>query len=425
MIRAIFGRIRYAIQRSIINRIPFMQGIQLQFDLRYSFPVVFTRDAFNPDNHALSDVLKQTGCPNKVLVVIDSNVAAANPRLINTIEAYSRHHASLMDIVAPPYIITGGEACKNNPDEVQQILSLINTYHLCRHSFVMAIGGGAVLDAVGFATATAHRGLRLLRLPTTTLAQNDAGVGVKNSMNMFGKKNFIGTFAPPFAVINDLDFLDTLQARDRRAGIAEAIKVALIKDRAFFDFLYDNRDAMRDFESHAMAHMIARCAELHIDHIRTNGDPFEQGASRPLDFGHWAAHKIEDLADDDVRHGEAVAVGIVLDSLYSCHCGLISELELHKILSLIKGVGFRPFHPALHKMDVQASLNDFQEHMGGELTIPLLKGIGSLTEVHHIDTNLVASGIQFLAGKYDRKNALQESQQASHGGKTGTGHTLP
>ncbi len=402
-----------------------MQGFQLQFDLRYSFPVIFTRDVFNPDNPALADVLKQTGSPNSVLVVIDANVAAANPRLIDAIESYSRHHDPLMKIVAPPHLITGGEACKNNPDEVQQIQSLINTHHLCRHSFVMAIGGGAVLDAVGFATATAHRGLRLLRLPTTTLAQNDAGVGVKNSMNMFGKKNFIGTFAPPFAVINDLAFLETLPARDRRAGIAEAIKVALIKDRAFFDFLYDHRDALRDFESQAMAQMIARCAELHIDHIRTNGDPFEQGTSRPLDFGHWAAHKIEDLADDDVRHGEAVAVGIVLDALYSRHCGFISELELHKILALIKDVGFRPYHPALQKMDIQASLDDFREHMGGELTLPLIKGIGSLIETHQIDTALVASAIEFLASKYGRKDAMQNCPEAPHVGKTGTGSVLP
>jgi 3-dehydroquinate synthase len=407
------------------SKVSSMQGFQLQFDLKYSFPVIFTRDVFDPDNPALADVLRQTGSPNRVLVVIDANVAAANPRLIDAIEAYSRRHDPVMKIVAPPHIITGGEACKNNPDEVQQIQSLINTHHLCRHSFVMAIGGGAALDAVGFATATAHRGLRLLRLPTTTLAQNDAGVGVKNSMNMFGKKNFIGTFAPPFAVVNDMAFLETLPTRDRRAGIAEAIKVALIKDRAFFDFLYDHRAALRDFEPHAMAHMIARCAELHIDHIRTNGDPFEQGASRPLDFGHWAAHKIEDLADDDVRHGEAVAVGIALDALYSHHCGFISELELHKILSLVKEVGFRPFHPALLKMDIQASLSDFREHMGGELTIPLIKGIGSLTEAHRIDTALVASCIQFLAGKSDGKDALHECQQAPHGGKTGTGPMLP
>ena len=402
-----------------------MQSIKLQFDLKYSFPVVFTRDVFNPDNPALADVLKQTGNLNRVLVVIDSNVAAANPYLINAMEAYSTHHDPLMKIVAPPYIITGGEACKNNPAEVQQIQSLINTYHLCRHSFVMAIGGGAVLDAVGFAAATAHRGLRLLRLPTTTLAQNDAGVGVKNSINMFGKKNFVGTFAPPFAVINDLALLDTLQERDCRAGISEAIKVALIKDRGFFDFLYENRHALRRFEPQAMAHMIARCAELHTDHIQTNGDPFEQGTSRPLDFGHWAAHKIEDLADDDVRHGEAVAVGIVLDSLYSHYTGLISELELHKIISLIRDAGFSLYHPALHKMDIQTSLNEFREHMGGELTIPLINGVGSLTEVHQMDAALVAKGIQFLGAKYEKKASPKEGKQQPDGGKTGTGPSRP
>lgn len=398
--------------------------IQMRFDLNYSYPVAFTRDVFNPDNPVLADILKTTGRPNRALVVIDSNVAAADPYLINEIEAYSRHHEELIRIVASPFIITGGEACKNGMAEVQKIQSLINTYHLCRHSFVMVIGGGAVLDATGFAAATAHRGLRLLRLPTTTLAQNDAGVGVKNSVNMFGKKNFIGSFAPPFAVINDLDFLDTLQERDLRAGIAEAIKVALIKDRTFFESLYENRYALRDFKPDAMARMIARCAELHTEHIQTSGDPFEQGASRPLDFGHWAAHKIEDLADDDVRHGEAVAVGIALDSLYSHSCGLISELELYKIMSLIRAVGFEPFHPALVKMDIVESLNNFQEHMGGELTIPLLQGIGSLTETHRIDTAKMAKGIKFLAAKYERKASIDDGKQRAHGGKTGTGSVL-
>ena len=401
-----------------------MRDVELQFDVQYSFPVKFTRDVFNPGNPVLVDILKRTGCLNRILIVIDSNLAAANPYLINNIEIYARSWDSVMRIAAPPFIITGGEVCKNGLSEVEKIHSLINAYHLCRHSFVMAIGGGAVLDAAGFATATAHRGIHLLRLPTTTLAQNDAGVGVKNGVNMFGKKNFIGTFAPPFAVINDLDFLDTLQERDLRAGIAEAIKVALIKDRTFFEWLYENRYALRDFKPDAMAQMIIRCAELHTEHIQTNGDPFEQGASRPLDFGHWAAHKIEDLADDDVRHGEAVAVGIALDSLYSHYCGLISELELYRIMSLIRALGFKLFHPALAKMDIGESLNNFQEHMGGELTIPLLQGIGSLTETHRIDTAKMAKGIELLADKYVRKGSTNDGKQRAHGGKTGTGSVL-
>jgi 3-dehydroquinate synthase len=329
-----------------------------------------------------------------------------------------------MKIVASPFIMTGGEGCKNSLVEVEKIQSLVDTYHLCRHSFVMAIGGGAVLDAAGFATATAHRGLRLLRLPTTTLAQNDAGVGVKNSVNMFGKKNFIGTFAPPYAVVNDFDFLDTLQKRDLRAGIAEAVKVALIKDRSFFEYLYEQRTALHDFEPGAMEKMIIRCAELHTDHIQTNGDPFEQGTSRPLDFGHWVAHKIEELADDDVRHGEAVAVGIAVDSIYSHYCGLISELELHRILSLIRAVGFELYHPALEKMDIRVSLNHFQEHMGGELTIPLIDGVGSLTEVREMNAPWVAKAIQLLADKYGRKGLANDHRQKPHESKTGTGPVL-
>ena len=242
--------------------------------------------------------------------------------------------------------------------------------------------------------------------------------------NLFGKKNFIGTFAPPFAVVNDFAFLDTLQQRDLRAGIAEAIKVALIKDRAFFDFLYENRYALCDFEPQVMEQMIVRYAELHTGHIQTNGDPFEKGTSRPLDFGHWAAHRIEDLADDDVRHGEAVAVGIVLDSLYSHYCGLITELELHRIMSLVKTVGFRLFHPVLQKMDIQKALDNFREHMGGELTIPLLQGIGALVEAHEIQTTLLEEGIRFLAAKYGRKKSNDDSQQKPHDGKTGTGPVL-
>lgn len=401
-----------------------MQSIQLHFALTYSFPVTFTRDVFDPGNPVLAEILKKTGRPNRVLVVIDSNLAAANPYLINKIENYSRHLGPLMKLAAPPFIMTGGEACKKSFAEVEKIQSLIDTYHLCRHSFVMAIGGGAVLDAAGFATATAHRGLRLIRLPTTTLAQNDAGVGVKNGLNLFGKKNFIGTFASPFAVINDFEFLKSLGARDLRAGIAEAIKVALIKDREFFEFLYEKRNALRTFETQAMQHMIVRCAELHTHHIQTNGDPFEQGSARPLDFGHWVAHKIEDLAEDDTRHGEAVAVGIALDSIYSYYCGLISELELHRILALIRAVGFKLFHPALNRMDIQSCLNGFQEHMGGELTLPMINGLGSLTEIRSVEIGLISKAIQFLMTKYYRKGSFGDDTQTSDDGKTGTGPLL-
>ena len=119
----------------------------------------------------------------------------------------------------------------------------IHEYGIDRHAYVLAVGGGALLDMVGYAAATAHRGVRLVRVPTTVLSQNDSGIGVKNSVNAFGKKNFLGTFAPPFAVFNDFTFLTTLSDRDWRAGISEAIKVALLKDATFFAFLEEHATA--------------------------------------------------------------------------------------------------------------------------------------------------------------------------------------
>src|SRR5204862_2038620 len=130
----------------------------------------------------------------------------------------------------PPKIVPGGERAKQSPALIAALHADLQRLGIDRQSFVVAIGGGALLDAVGYAAATAHRGVRLIRVPTTVLAQADSGVGVKNGINAFGKKNFLGTFAPPAAVINDSTFLVTLSDREWRSGLAEAIKVALLKD---------------------------------------------------------------------------------------------------------------------------------------------------------------------------------------------------
>ena len=134
----------------------------------------------------------------------------------------------------PPLFIEGGERAKNSSTHVAEIHSQIDRHHIDRHSYLIAVGGGALLDVAGFAAATAHRGVRHVRIPTTTLSQADSGVGVKNGINAFGKKNFIGTFAPPFAVINDFNLLATLEPRDKRAGYVEAVKVALHPRREIF-----------------------------------------------------------------------------------------------------------------------------------------------------------------------------------------------
>jgi 3-dehydroquinate synthase len=280
---------------------------------------------------------------------------------------------------------------------VLQFHDLVAKHSLCRHSYALVIGGGAVLDAMGYAAATAHRGIRLIRMPSTSLAQNDAGIGVKNAVYFGGRKNFLGTFAPPFAVINDFDLLDSLSERDLCAGTAEAIKVSLIRDAAFFRSLYEQRHALARFEPATLETMIVRCAELHLEHIQTSGDPFELGSARPLDFGHWAAHKLEELTGGSLRHGEAVAIGIAIDSTYSHRAGSIGAAELEQIIAVLEDVGFELDHPALRTLEVERALSDFREHLGGKLCITLLKGIGSGFEVDEIDLPLMKSCVESLA----------------------------
>jgi 3-dehydroquinate synthase len=378
------------------------QTIEQRFSIRYSFPVVFCRDIFQPGNRVLADILAKAGPRrHRLIAFIDSGVLSDSPDLEQRLEEYARSHCSIMELVAPPVAVIGGEACKNDPAILRRLQTFIEHHHLCRQSFVLAIGGGAVLDVVGFAAATAHRGLRLIRIPTTVLGQNDAGVGVKNSVNAFGRKNFLGTFAPPWAVINDFAFLDSLKPRDLRAGIVEAVKVALIKDRAFFDYLYGQRHKLAEFFGECMEKMIGRCAELHMEHIGTQGDPFEFGSSRPLDFGHWTAHKLEEITGGALNHGEAVAVGIALDTLYSREVGMLRQPgAVEAVFTTLEDLGLELYHPALQQLDILAALGEFQEHLGGELTITLLTGLGAKKEVHSIDVKLMRRCIDLLAERH-------------------------
>ena len=386
-----------------------MQTIEQKFNIQYSFPVFFSRNVFRTEDPLLASVFKRGGASrHKVFCIADSGVLAEHPFLSAQLESYARVHQEVMQLCGPILSVKGGESCKAEPAIVNRILGHIREYHLCRHSFILAIGGGAILDAVGYAAAVAHRGLRLVRMPTTVLAQNDAGVGVKNGINLLGRKNFVGTFAPPFAVINDSAFLATLFPRDLRAGMAEAVKVALIKDDSFFSWLYEQRFDLASFRLSPMEEMIHRCAALHLHHIGTGGDPFELGSARPLDFGHWSAHKLEEMTSGLLNHGEAVAVGMALDSLYSFYIKMIDENDLRRIFTLIGDLGLPLYHPALAELDIDGALGEFQEHLGGELAITLLTGIGSKKEVDRIDSALMARCIDELM--------LQESSRSIRAG---------
>lgn len=378
-----------------------MTILHQNFQVQFSYNIIFTKKLFSPENTTLLDFLQQYGNTDfrkKILFLIDAGVAVAHPHLSEQIKQYFAPQNAI-ELSPEILILAGGEQVKNDPNYLSQTLQSIDDNGIDRHSFVAAIGGGAFLDMVGYASAIAHRGVKHIRIPTTVLSQNDAGIGVKNGVNFFHKKNFLGTFSPPIAVFNDSNFLKTLSERDWRSGISEAVKVALIKDLAFFEWLAINAKALAERDEGVMQQQIVRCAELHLQHI-SSGDPFEMGSARPLDFGHWAAHKLEYLTNFEIRHGEAVAIGIALDSVYSFLKNNLTAEELERILNTLETLGFKTYHEALaenDKINLWKGLNEFREHLGGQLTITILQTLGKGIEVHEINFELVKKAVDILA----------------------------
>ncbi len=368
-----------------------------RISVHFEYPVHFTRDCLDTANDLLAGAIvrREPSRRHRLAVILDRGVADATPGLVARLEKYVAAHAGSLELVAPPMVIVGGEASKNDPALLLRVQSWLNDLGIDRQSAMVIVGGGAVLDMAGYAAATTHRGVRVVRLPTTVLSQGDSGVGVKNGVNAFGKKNFLGTFCPPFAVINDLAFLDTLPLRDQIAGMAEAVKVALVRDAPFFHWIAAHLHALSKADPEPLGQLVTRSAALHLEHIRSAGDPFELGSSRPLDFGHWAAHKLETLTEHRLRHGECVGIGMAIDSLYSANEGICSSAVAESVLRTLQGLGFRLWDDALDmlapsgKIAVLSGLGEFREHLGGELTITLLSDVGKGVEVHEMPEDKV------------------------------------
>lgn len=372
----------------------------IDFEVKFRHRLKFTSDVFDESCGALASVLESSeGRPAQVQFWLDEQVLQANPALTERIHSFCVRHTSEFNLTGNIQTVPGGEAVKNDIHIVERMLKVFNHANLDRRSYVVVIGGGAVLDAVGFAAAIAHRGIRLVRIPTTTLAQCDSGVGVKNSINLFQKKNWVGTFAVPWAVINDQKLLSTLGDRDFRCGFSEAVKVSLLKDRSLFDLICD-QGAEIVSRGDAAWSVLERSAKWHLRHITAGGDPFEMLEARPLDYGHWSAHKLETMTDFDLRHGEAVAIGVAVDTVYSSFAHQISESDANQVLRCLSGLGLLIDHPALQRRDdLFSGLEEFRQHLGGRLTVTMLDGIGMPINVHSIDQNLMREAIDYVSDK--------------------------
>ena len=384
-----------------------MREVIQSFSVPFEYPVYFGRDLLALDNDLLARTISrlEPGRRHRVQVFIDSGVLATNPGIADRVTAYFDAHGDRADLVDAPESVAGGEQAKNSRDATEQVMESIADHHLCRQSYVVAIGGGSALDIVGLAASLVHRGVRLVRMPSTVLSQGDSGVGVKTGIDAYGMKNFAGTFAPPDSVFIDYHFLRTLPWSYWIGGVSEAFKVAMIRDAEFFEFLCENAEALGKRDELLIESVVERSALLHLEHIRSAGDPFEFGKARPLDFGHWSAHRLEVLSGYEIGHGQAVAVGIALDSFYAWRAGRIDEQAFNRVLAAFEQCGLPIWVRLLDRRgsdgrrEVLRGLEEFREHLGGELTVTLPSPIGRSAEVHTMDESVIDEGIAFLGAR--------------------------
>ncbi len=331
----------------------------------------------------------------RVLVWIEASLVTSSSAANKIVTKLEEH--SDIELVSPAISLFGGEDIKNSTQAIDELLSTIERFGLDRRSYIIAIGGGALLDAVGYAAAIAHRGIRLVRIPTTTLAQADSGVGVKNAINYFGKKNWIGTFAVPWAVINDRALLKSLPDRDFRSGFSEAVKVSLLKSPRQFAWLCENAAAIRDREMDVAVQAIHHSCVAHMRHITEGGDPFEMLEARPLDFGHWSAHKLEPLTAYRLRHGEAVGIGVAIDTLYSSLKHGLPQEHATAVCDCLATLGLPLWDDSLEPVAcLLDGLEEFRQHLGGRLTVTMLTDVGQPIDVHSIDRPAMIRAIEQL-----------------------------
>jgi 3-dehydroquinate synthase len=326
------------------------------------------------------------------------------PELPGQIRAYFAAHADTLHLVRSPLALSGGEAIKQSAKPVRRMVDALRAGNICRHSVCLAIGGGAFLDAAGLAAALFHRGVRLVRIPTTALAQCDSGVGVKNAINYAGSKNLLGTFAPPWAVLNDSRISSIPSPLPLLLdGIAEAVKVAAIKDAAFFRSIERAAPNIAGATSppSAASSSAAPCCTSTTSPppaIPTNSAP--PAPSTTAIGRRTNSRRSPSTASPTAMLSPSASPSTPSMPPASASCPKNTPLRL---VATLRTCGLPVYAPELSMADrrgrlaVLAGLEEFRAHLGGDLTLTVPAPLGSRSELHSVDETLMADCIAALA----------------------------
>lgn len=243
-----------------------------------------------------------------------------------------------------------------------------------RRSAVIALGGGVIGDLAGYAAATFLRGLPLIQVPTTLLAQVDSSVGGKVGVNLSAGKNLVGAFHQPSLVVADIKTLKSLPARQIRAGLAEVVKYGMIADRELFAFVETHLDAILRAEEEPLTHLVARSCEIKAHVVEQ--DEREEGVRAILNFGHTVGHALETAGGyQRLLHGEAIAIGMVAATMLSVNRGLCGREDLVRLIALLTRIGL-PTRAAVNVTELLQTIGYDKKVRNQMIYCVLTKGIG-------------------------------------------------
>ncbi len=293
-----------------------------------------------------------------------------------------------------PVVLPDGEEHKNY-ETVQWLYRELFQAGLQRNGFICALGGGVIGDLAGFAAATYMRGIDLLQLPTTILAQVDAAIGGKNGINLAFGKNLVGTTYQPRVVISDVDFIATLPEKELFCGFGEVVKYGLLAGDDFISFLEMNRNEIRERKVQSLAIMIHSCSRIKADYVER--DELDLlGVRASLNLGHTVGHALEKLGDfRDLAHGEAVAIGLVCCLTLSVAMELLSENARQRALKLLHSYNLPMVLPA--EIEVERIIEEMRRDKkaaAGHLPMVLLRGLGDPYLEENIEAGLLAEVLE-------------------------------
>lgn len=346
------------------------------FDVSYD--VSIQEGIFDTENTSLKNKIGELGDARQ-LIFLDENVERLHG---DRIAAYFETH----NIPVTIHIVTVSEEKKSLETALNLLRHLEENNTLRRSAPFIAIGGGVLLDLAGFTASLYRRGIPHIRIPTNLMALIDASIGVKSGINIWDRRNRLGTYNAPASVLLDRSFLKSVCARELSNGLAEILKLAVIKDAELFGILESAgsrliSSKMQDDEFSPS--VIARAAHGMLEELAPN--LWERKLERCVDFGHSFSPMVEMLSLPELLHGEAVAMDVLLSCILAEQRGLLRSNDVERVAVLMRALGLQLTAPKFKDVDtLWASLEDATRHRNGKQRLPLPNGIGSFVFVNDI-----------------------------------------